>query len=186
MKSSRALLLFTATLAAARDRKPLPQSTVLTLTAGEARIASTDHPASTIFRVHPPAAGDVLCRPVAGIACCSGAGAWYIATNTYREGDFEGAGFQTVNHRPLSDRRLSSWDGKMTDTLIPGPSIGKESGARKHSPCDDFVLGSPESVRCFATWRDGALEPYAQASTEARPRARTFRMAHGARALARP
>ena len=40
--------------AAARDRKPLPQSTVLALSTGQATIASPDHPNS--FRLHG-------CRP---------------------------------------------------------------------------------------------------------------------------
>ena len=68
--------------AAARDRKPLPQSTVLTLSTGQATIASPDHPNSFIFLVTNGAAGGAgLCQPVPGIACCSDARPWYTVTN---------------------------------------------------------------------------------------------------------
>ena len=184
MAYSCGFLLLTAALVAGRDRNPLPQSTVLALTAGEELIASPAHPRSLIFRVHPPASGGpLLCRPVAGIACCRGDDAWYVITNRYREGDFDSATFRTPNNRPLSDRQLGSW-GPSIDTLIPGASIGK-AGARAHIPQDAYIIGSPEAVRCFATWTGGALEPYAQASTEAHPPASMSRSAQPPRAPAR-
>ena len=140
----RAILLLWAVYPVRGPRPPLPESTVLDVSAGGYRVASAEHPHSYAFRVDKGADGSPgLCQPADALACCK-EGAWYIYAT--KVNDQMTPHFTLPDGRRVPGGKLNSW-GPTLKTLVPGSGLSDPQSGRGHLLKPTFVEGFPPATR---------------------------------------